>query len=68
MGRDCSTCFFDDDGNEEFTQDQSQLTFAMSAITRTVAQRVVHPQYSPGDEFNDIALLKLNSPLPCDKP
>ncbi|XP_042870522.1 trypsin alpha-3-like [Penaeus japonicus] len=32
-------------------------------VTRKVAKIIEHPYYKPGDEINDIALLKLSSPV-----
>lgn len=34
-----------------------------SLVTRSVSQIITHSQYSAGDELNDIALLKLSSPV-----
>ncbi|KAK7084305.1 Transmembrane protease serine 6 [Halocaridina rubra] len=34
-----------------------------SHVTRSVSRIIGHSQYSPGDELNDIALLKLSSPV-----
>jgi len=34
-----------------------------SVVSRSVSQIIEHPDYQPGNEINDIALIKLSSPV-----
>ena len=38
-------------------------TSETSTVSRSVSRIIKHPNYQPGTELNDIALLKLSSPV-----
>jgi len=38
-----------------------------SVVSRSVSEIIEHPNYQPGNEINDIALIKLSSPVKVSK-
>ncbi|KAK7067876.1 Transmembrane protease serine 6 [Halocaridina rubra] len=55
------------DMNVRLGEHRLSTTGETTHVTRSVSQIIGHAQYSPGDELNDIALLKLSSPVTVDQ-
>ncbi|XP_051905849.1 serine proteinase stubble-like [Hippocampus zosterae] len=57
-------CFFSSLPVTAFLGRQSQLGFNPNQVTRFVVQTIIHPAFNPITFDNDVALLRLSSPVP----